>query len=304
MLTRKSSSDQSNILALPFREALSPTSFDLPSNLPEKDWREIGVALGRMRGSMQWWLGDWWKYEGHGYGDRKAMVESEDWHGPQFQTCMNAAAVCIAFKETSRRREVLPFIHHAEVAGFCGKHPDIADRLLDWCQEPIAATGKPHTILQLREEVRKAKRLIDQGWTQDQIDRRDRAANGECVVASMREVDGKRRDDALLNWAEGEGRLVRIDRQSAFGNPFIIPDDGERPEVVAKFTKFYWPHKTGLINQVSDLAGKVLACWCYPEECHGDTIAETVNRCSAAAADVSLESDPFAIAELIADHDG
>jgi hypothetical protein len=41
---------------------------------------------------------------------------------------MNAAAVCIAFAETSRRREVLSFKHHAEVAGLRDKHPDIADR--------------------------------------------------------------------------------------------------------------------------------------------------------------------------------
>jgi hypothetical protein len=31
--------------------------------------------------------------------------------------------------ETSRRREVLPFKHHAEVAAFCDKNPEIADRL-------------------------------------------------------------------------------------------------------------------------------------------------------------------------------
>jgi len=187
----------SNMLTLPFREFLSPTSFELPNKLPEKDWREIGIALGRMRGSMQWWLGDWWRYDGHGYGDRKAMVESDDWEGPQFEVCKNAASVCRAFAETSRRRDVLSFNHHAEVAGL--SDPAIADRLLDWCEEPLASTAKPRTIRELREEVRKAKSFIAQGWTQDQLDRKARALNGECVVASMREIDGRRRDDALLS---------------------------------------------------------------------------------------------------------
>ena len=59
------------------------------------------------------------------YGERKAIVEAEDWEGPAYQTCMHAAAVCPAF-ETSRRREDLSFRHHAEVAGL---PPDEADVL-------------------------------------------------------------------------------------------------------------------------------------------------------------------------------
>jgi hypothetical protein len=69
------------------------------------------------------------------YGERKAIVEAEDWEGPDFQTCANAASVCRSF-ETSRRRELLSFRHHAEVAAL---PPDEADALLDWCAE----TPKP-----------------------------------------------------------------------------------------------------------------------------------------------------------------
>jgi hypothetical protein len=43
------------------------------------------------------------------------MTDSPDWKGPAFGACMNAASVCRAF-ETSRRREVLSFKHHAAVA--------------------------------------------------------------------------------------------------------------------------------------------------------------------------------------------
>jgi hypothetical protein len=41
------------------------------------------------------------------------IAEAADWTGPSFQTCKNSVARKF---ETSRRREVLPFTHHAEVA--------------------------------------------------------------------------------------------------------------------------------------------------------------------------------------------
>jgi hypothetical protein len=64
---------------------------------------------------VSWWIGDWWAFGEQRYGDRKAITEADDWDGPAFQTCADAAMVCRAF-ETSRRREVLSFTHHAEVA--------------------------------------------------------------------------------------------------------------------------------------------------------------------------------------------
>jgi N6-adenosine-specific RNA methylase IME4 len=67
-----------------------------------------------MQGAIQWWIGDWWAFGEARYGDRKAIVEAEDWGGPSFQTCMDAGWVASKFT-TSRRREV-SFNHHREVA--------------------------------------------------------------------------------------------------------------------------------------------------------------------------------------------
>jgi hypothetical protein len=61
-----------------------------------------------------------------GHDGRKAFVETAGWEGPKLQTCMNAASVVRAFPETSRRREVLTFNHHAEVAAL---PPEEADAL-------------------------------------------------------------------------------------------------------------------------------------------------------------------------------
>jgi hypothetical protein len=131
-------------------------------------------------------------------------------------------------------------------------------------------------------------------WTESQLDRKARAEAGECVVASMR--DGI--DELLLQWAEDAGRLVRVDRQSDFGNPFVMPDDGDRGEVIGKFEKFYWPHKPALLAQIADWQGKVLVCWCHPEDCHAEVIAATANAVFRG------EGTAQQVADRLADTDG
>src|SRR3982074_689971 len=91
----------------------SPT-WKLPDDLSKDKWIEAGIVMPRTGAGVMWW-------------DRKAIVDDPNWQGPSFQTCANAASVCRAF-ETSRRREVLSFGHHAEVAALGVKE---ADRLLD-----------------------------------------------------------------------------------------------------------------------------------------------------------------------------
>jgi hypothetical protein len=111
---------------------------------------------------MCWVIGDWWRF-GHRYGERKAMVESENWRGPSFQTCEDYAWVCGRF-ETSRRREVLSFGHHREVAAL---PPAEQDRLLDWCLE----TEPRRSVRALRDEVtrRRDEDLERRGWTRERV---------------------------------------------------------------------------------------------------------------------------------------
>lgn len=74
---------------------------------------------------------------GEARGEHKAIVEAENWEGPSFEVCMNAGRVARAF-ETSRRREVLSFKHHHEVAALPA---DEADAPLDWCEEHLSSEG-------------------------------------------------------------------------------------------------------------------------------------------------------------------
>ena len=135
------------------RGRIDDVTWRLPDDLSEDEWIDSGIVLGRIGAGVMWWVGDWWNYGENNYGDRKAIVQDPNWRGPCFQTCANAASVCRAF-ETSRRREVLLFGHHAEVAGLDAKE---ADRLLDWAQATIATTGKPRSTKELRREVRQSR---------------------------------------------------------------------------------------------------------------------------------------------------
>jgi hypothetical protein len=128
----------------------------------------------------------------------------------------------------------------------------------------------------------------------DEAERIADAEAGRCVVANMH--DGT--DVALLMWAQANDRFVRIDRRTEWGNPFEMPDDGERQDVVGKFSRFYFPYKDGLLARIPTLRGKVLGCWCHPEECHGHIIAEIVN------AEAEGKGSATELADQLAEVDG
>jgi hypothetical protein len=62
-------------------------------------------------------------------------VESDDWNGPAYQTCVQYANVSRTFK-TSNRRLLLSFQHHRVLASLKLK-PTLVDELLDWCEAPL-----------------------------------------------------------------------------------------------------------------------------------------------------------------------
>jgi len=111
-------------------------------------------------------------------------------------------------------------------------------------------------------------------WAEDELNRRAIVEAGGTVVANMHQDT----DRALLNWARQTGRFLRIDRQSDWGNPFEMGEDGDRDTVCDSYEIFF-PRKFSLHNRLDELRGKVLGCWCYPARCHGMyLIAATENN--------------------------
>ena len=70
---------------------------------------------------------------------------------------------------------------------------------------------------------------------------------------------------------------VYIGRPSKWGNPYLIGKDGSRQEVIEKYKKRLLLNKK-LLNDLHELEGKVLGCWCKPKPCHGDILVEFVNN--------------------------
>ena len=114
-------------------------------------------------------------------------------------------------------------------------------------------------------------------WSKDELDRRRIVEAGGTVVANMH--SGK--DEYLLRWARSTDRFLRIDRNTEWGNPYLMPGDGDRPTVCDSF-ELYFTRKLSLHIKIGSLAGKVLGCWCYPEQCHGEYLAAQVKEQSHA----------------------
>lgn len=96
--------------------------------------------------------------------------------------------------------------------------------------------------------------------------------NGWAVVANINT------DHALISWAEEQGKYVYVGRGSKWGNPYQIPGDGDRDRVCWCYAKHYITFKPSIIGDIESLQGMVLGCYCSPQRCHADELAERANR--------------------------
>lgn len=76
----------------------------------------------------------------------------------------------------------------------------------------------------------------------------------------------------VVHWKK-EPYDVLITRPRKWGNPFTIGKDGNREEVIRKFKEWILTQPR-LLNDLDELDGKVLGCWCHPKPCHGDVLIE------------------------------
>ena len=117
------------------------------------------------------------------------------------------------------------------------------------------------------QDANKAVRAIPTDpWGDDEKERKAKVESGQAVVANQQ------RDKNLIAWAEKNGKAVRVDRGSLFGNPFVLGADGDRDAVCDAYEDHYLPHKPSIINALPSLKGKVLICHCYPLRCHAQSL--------------------------------
>ena len=68
-----------------------------------------------------------------------------------------------------------------------------------------------------------------------------------------------------------------IGRPSKWGNPFEIGRDGTREEVIRAYEEWIRT-QPALLNDLVELRGKTLGCWCKPAACHGDVLVKLLNE--------------------------
>lgn len=75
---------------------------------------------------------------------------------------------------------------------------------------------------------------------------------------------------------------VYIGRPSPWGNPFPVPSKNyDREKDPDRILERYEEHVRGskfLMAKLHELEGKVLACWCAPQRCHGDILVRIVDE--------------------------
>lgn len=81
----------------------------------------------------------------------------------------------------------------------------------------------------------------------------------------------------VVNIKRNEPYDIYVGRGSKFGNPFRIGVDGNREEVIEQYRLHLWNMirlgKTS-IDELAELYGKTLGCFCKPKACHADILVK------------------------------
>lgn len=159
----------------------------------------------------------------------------------------------------NRNKKAAGYIRNAQMA-------DYADALIAFWDG--ASRGTKHMIDLGKEKGLKVK--VSRYGNVDKVNDTNLKLSSECKVVHSKK----------------EGYDIYIGRPSKWGNPFthksgtnaeyVLPT---RDEAVQAYRE--WITEGGgkhLLNDLHELKGKTLGCWCKPQSCHGDILAELVNE--------------------------
>ncbi len=93
-----------------------------------------------------------------------------------------------------------------------------------------------------------------------------------------------------FEYAHVVDNTVLIDRRTKWGNPFKLGANGDREQVIARYRADLWRRiRAGKVTleELAELDGCWLACWCEPLPCHGDVLARAAEWASGVLAERS-----------------
>jgi hypothetical protein len=171
-------------------------ALELPSETSFDEWVAIGRRLCLGSQALNWHIGDWWAFGDHRYGER-AKVAAEGIFGREFGSLRNLAVVSRAF-EASRRRDILSFTHHVEVAALSAPE---ADELLE------RALRDRLTTRDLRREVQALKVANDPG------SKEEHAPPSKAIPAQTTRADLTTAYEMVIEFAEALQQLRHLTRR-------------------------------------------------------------------------------------------
>ena len=94
----------------------------------------------------------------------------------------------------------------------------------------------------------------------------------------------------IINFKNCKGikNIIRVDRRSILGNPFLMFSEDNREDVCNKYKEYFklsLSNNKGFKKEVDHLVTIYketnelnLGCWCYPKRCHAETIREYIYK--------------------------
>jgi uncharacterized protein DUF4326 len=121
------------------------------------------------------------------------------------------------------------------------------------------------------------------GWSRAERSIASALLDGWSVVVNVRK-SGPHKN--LVPWLEETGRLTYVGHagprhprsESDFANPFLNLAKTDRAGMLQQYRQWL-STKAGLLRRIGsgELSGRALGCWCAPQACHADVLAEEVN---------------------------
>ena len=100
--------------------------------------------------------------------------------------------------------------------------------------------------------------------------------------------------------------LIKVDRSSPVGNPFILNSESERDWVCNLYShnfKQWLRNSPEFRNKIWDIISisknhdVALGCWCYPKRCHAETIKSYIDNLTELDVILEVITDGFDINE-------
>ena len=129
--------------------------------------------------------------------------------------------------------------------------------------------------------------IPEQGWRRAGPRGQSRSERRESMdpVINLRHEPGLREK---FEYGLAHNSTVLIDRRTKWGNRFRIGRDGTREEVIARYRADLWRRiREGAIalEELAEIDGMLLACWCDPLPCHGHVLARAAGWAASTLAE-------------------